>query len=96
MATGKIEKLQKRLTVQVVTIPEQDIGANATVWATYSTPSGYTALGVVGYWLSGSVGYLCNLYAINSPDQGSSVAIRNQSSTAGKVAIRLNLLCETN
>lgn len=68
-----------------------NIGANATVWKTVTIPekSGYTALGVIGYYLGGTIGYICNVYNLRLTNNTSIVtAWANTSSNSGTVSLR--------
>lgn len=85
MATGTIKK---PFIVKKVTTAETTLAANSTTWITVPVPSGYTALGVVGYYFDGTGNTLVHLYAVS----GTSLAARNIGSSQAKFTVDVDLL----
>ena len=72
------------------------VSANGgTAWAQVDCPSGYTPIGIVGYYLNGGSG--CSVYNMvvssNSSGYYASFALRNGQSTTNTVKITAYFLC---
>lgn len=86
MASGSIKK---PFIVKSVDTAETTVNAGATVWISYTVPSGFNCIGTVGYYIQGTGNSTCQFYSLAPLG---SVAVRNNGSSAATIKITLYLL----
>lgn len=83
------DSIKRPFVVTPVETAETTVNAGATAWISYTLPSGFNCVGIVGYYIQGTGNSTCQFYSLEPHGY---VAVRNNGSSTAKIKLTLYLL----